>query len=75
MTTENERLTEIAAYWENIYRNYYASDAPEPPDTLHDAICHVDELLDVIREQQAQIAAMRPIVEAVTEDAAESEGE
>ena len=61
----DERLAEIAAYWEGIYHNYYLPDAPEPPDTLHNAICQVDELLGVIRQQQAQISAMRPIVEAV----------
>ncbi len=68
----DERLAEIAAYWESVYHNYYEPDIQEPPDTLHDAICHVDELLGVIRsqravieQQQTEIATMRPVVEAV----------
>ena len=96
----DEALAEIDAYWNLIYHGYYMPDIPEPPDTLHDAICHILELraeVDRLRareqalvaenaaaidelewqrdmnqqlgaeneQKQAQIDAMRPIVEEV----------
>ena len=98
----NEALAEIDAYWNLIYHGYYMPDIPEPPDTLHDAICHILELraeVDRLRareqalvaenaaaidelewqrdmnqqlgaeneQKQAQIDAMRPIVEEMAQ--------
>ena len=68
----NEALAEIDAYWNLIYHGYYMPDIPEPPDTLHDAICHILELraeVDRLRAREqalvAENAAMRPVVALV----------
>lgn len=78
----DERLAEIDAYWNLIYHGYYMPDIPEPPDTLHDAICHILELrveVDRLRAREqalaAENAAMRPVVEAVAKLAARETAE
>ena len=64
---DEQRLAEIAAYWEHIYNDYYMPGIAEPPDTIHDAIVHVDELLGVIRGQMETIRQLQVGFRAVNQ--------
>lgn len=50
----DERLAEICVYWSGMFHDYNLPDAPPPPDHLHDAIRHVNALLDEVERLRSR---------------------